>query len=152
ADINADGANHYAGQLKSDNKSARTIQATLTALKAFTRWLANNHKLPRDPLASVSKPNPKADRRRERRMMLPGEGEGLRSTIGGPHEGFPANGRVLLCPPAIQTGLRSSELRSLTRARLFLDANEPFIVCKAGSTKNRKDCRQYITPDLAAEL
>ena len=73
ADISADGVNRYAGMLRDEGRAARTIQAHLSAVKAFTRWLTEHHKLPRDPLASVRKPNPRSDRRRERRMLLPDE-------------------------------------------------------------------------------
>ena len=73
SDICADGVNRYAGKLRDEGRAARTIQAHLNAIKAFTKWLTEHHKLPRDPLASVKKPNPKADRRRERRMLLPEE-------------------------------------------------------------------------------
>ncbi len=59
---------------------------------------------------------------------------------------------MLLYAVAIQSGLRSAECRSLTRGRLFLDDQQPYIVCKARSTKNKKDARQYIQPGLAAEL
>mgnify|MGYP002528190765 CR=1 FL=1 len=52
----------------------------------------------------------------------------------------------------IQTGLRSIELRSLTRGRMFLDFQPPFITCKARSTKNKKDARQYIRSDVVADL
>ena len=58
ADITADGVNQFADDLKAKGKSARTIQAYLTAAKGFTRWLAANHKLPRDPLASVQQARP----------------------------------------------------------------------------------------------
>ncbi len=60
--------------------------------------------------------------------------------------------RVLLYETAIQTGLRSNELRSLSRGRLYLTAVKPYITCKAGSTKNRKEARQYILTDLANRL
>jgi hypothetical protein len=40
--------------------------------------------------------------------------------------------------------LRSSELWSLTKAQVFLENNPPFVVCKAGSAKNRVDARQYV--------
>ncbi len=154
SDITSDGVNQYAGLLKDQGRSTRTVQAYLTAIKGFTKWLATHHKLPRDPLASVKRPNPKADRRRERRMLLPEEWQWIRSTLaeGGERYEMPAGERMLLYAVAIQTGLRSSELRSLTRGRLFLDGNEPFITCKAGSTKNRQDARQYIQPSLAALL
>lgn len=65
---------------------------------------------------------------------------------------MPAAERVLLYATAIQTGLRSSELRSLTRGRLSLEGEQPYITCKAGSTKNSKHARQYIQPELAAEF
>jgi integrase len=65
---------------------------------------------------------------------------------------MPATERVLLYAIAIQTGLRSNELRSLTKSQLFLDRDPPFITCEAGSTKNRKKARQYIHPDLADQL
>ena len=154
ADITSDGVHQYAGSLKDQGRSTRTVQAYLTAIKGFTKWLAAHHKLPRDSLASVKKPNPKADRRRERRMLLPEEWQWLRATLTDSPErlGLPAGERMLLYATAIQTGLRSSELRSLTRGRLFLDVDEPFITCKAGSTKNRQDARQYIQPALAELL
>jgi integrase len=154
ADITSDGVHQYAGFLKDQGRSTRTVQAYLTAIKGFTKWLAAQHKLPRDPLTSVKKPNPKSDRRRERRMLLPEEWRWLRATlIEAPmREAMSAEERMLLYATAIQTGLRSSELRSLTRGRLFLDGDEPFITCKAGSTKNRQDARQYIQPALAELL
>jgi len=154
ADFSADGVNRYAGKLRDKGRSARTIQAHLAAIKAFTKWLTEHHKLPRDPLASVKKPNPKADRRRERRMLLPDEWRLLETaTEAGPERyGMTGGERVLLYSAAIYTGLRSSELRSLTRGRLYFDSETPYITCKAGSTKNRKDARQHIQPQLAASL
>jgi len=154
ADITSDGVHQYAGWLKDQGRSTRTVQASLTAIKGSTKWLAAHHKLPRDPLASVKKPNPQADRWRERRMLLPEEWHWLRATLaeGPQREEMSAQERMLLYATAIQTGLRSSELRSLTRGRLFLDGDEPFITCKAGATKNRQDARQYIQPALAGLL
>jgi len=154
APINADAVTRFAGGLKDKGKSTRTIQAYLTAIKGFAKWLADNHKLPRDPLASIRKPNPKADRRRERRMLLSDEWRWLETaTLTGPERyGMTGRERTILYATAIQTGLRSNELRSLTRGRLYLEADPPYLTCKAGSTKNRKDARQYIQPELAADL
>ncbi len=66
--------------------------------------------------------------------------------------GMMGSERLLLYRTAIQTGLRSNELRSLTRGRLYFDSDLPYITCKAGSTKNRKDARQYIQSELAVDL
>jgi integrase len=153
-DISADGVTVYAAELRK-RRSARTVQAHLTAVKGFTRWLAREGKLPADPLASVRRPNPKADRRRERRILLPEEWRWLQSITlaeGTERYGMANAERVLLYAMAVQTGLRSGELRSLTRGRLFLDAALPYVTCKAGSTKNSKDARQYVQRSLAREL
>ena len=155
ADIAADGVAQYAAGLLEQGRSARTVQAHLNAMTSFTRWLARRDKLLRDPLIALQKPSPKADRRRDRRMLLPEEWQWLRSvTLADDSErfGMSARERVLLYATAVQTGLRSGELRSLTRARMFLDSARPFITCKAGSTKNRKTARQYIQGELAVEL
>ena len=153
-DITADKVNHYGAELLK-KMASRSVSARLTAVKSFTRWLAAEGKLPADPLASVKKPSGKTDRRKVRRMLLPEEWRWLRSVTLADHatrDGMRAGERVLLYATAIQTGLRANELRSLTRGSLFLDAAQPYITCKAGSTKNRQDARQYIKPDLAAEL
>jgi integrase len=154
ADINADGVNTFANDLKTNGKSARTIQAYLTAIKSFTKWLFTHHKLLRDPLVSITKPNPKADRRYERRMLLPEEWDWLGKTVSenGELYGMAGDERAMLYATAIQTGLRANELRSLTRGRLFMANEPPYITCKAGSTKNKQDARLYIQRDLADAL
>ena len=86
ATINADAVTKFASKLRDEGKSVRTIQAYLAAIKGFTRWLSANQKLPHDPLVSVKKPNPKATRRRERRILLPEEWRLLEtSTATGPN-------------------------------------------------------------------
>jgi len=154
ADISADGVNSYAGKMRDDGSAGCTVHYHLTAIKAFTKWLTAHHKLPRDPLSSVRKPNPKTGRRRERRMLLPEEWRRLEAATLARRVryGMAAEERLLLYRTAIQTGLRSNELRSLTRGRLHLDSTQPYITCKAGSTKNRKDAKQYIHADLATDL
>jgi len=87
-------------------------------------------------------------------MLLPEEWRLLEAaTKAGPERyGMTGYERLLLYRTAIQTGLRSNELRSLTRGRLYFDVDRPYITCKAGSTKNRKDARQYIQTELAMSL
>jgi len=153
ADIQADGVNHFANDL-GERRSSRTVEAYLIAFKAFTKWLTEHHKLPRDPLSSVKKPNPKTDRRRERRMLLPEEWRWLESVTNTapPKYGMTGHERVLVYSTAIQSGLRSNELRSLMSSGLYLDSNPPYITCKGRSTKNKQDARQYVQSDLAAQL
>lgn len=144
----------HAASLRTSGRSPRTIHATLTALKALTKWLTLSGVFPADPLAGVKKPNPKSGRRRERRMLLPEEfawlahvtmNEAKRSKMTGA-------ARRLLYMVAIQTGLRANEIRGLRRGSMFLTGERPFLLAKAATTKNGKPAHQYIKTDLAAAL
>ena len=153
-DIHADHVHSFVQGIRDKGRSARTVQARLTAIKAFTRWLVHNDKLARDPLASVTKPTVKADRRLERRMLLPDEWQWLEAVTmqSPPCYGMTGSERALLYAVAIQTGLRQSELRALTRGRLHLAGGSPFILAPASATKNAKDAKQHVNPELAARL
>ncbi len=140
--------------MKRDGRAARTIAARLTSIKSFSKWLTANDKLARDPFATVSKPNADADRRRERRMLLPTEWTWLMKATDNaePFLETPASERQLLYRLAVQTGLRSSELRSLGRGHFHLDGKSPFVKVVSGDTKNRKVAHQYIDTELAKDL
>jgi len=154
SDITADGVNRFAGRLKDGGSSARTIQSYLTAIKGFTKWLLQHHKLHRDSLTTVKKPNPNSDRRHERRMLLPDEWKWLRAVLSNSEMRFnmTSSERLLLYSVAIETGLRSGELRALTGKSIFADDAKPYILAKAGTTKNQKTARQYICGQLAKDL
>jgi integrase len=153
-EIEADGAARFAQSLRDLRRSARTIQSYLVALKSFTRWLVQGGKLAADPLAGLKRPSPETDRRHERRALLPEEWHQLEGATrtGKVRYGMEGGERALLYRLAIETGLRAGELRSLTRACLRLDETPPCVVLKARSTKNRKDARQFILPEMAEAL
>jgi len=154
ADIKADPVNRFSGKLKDDDKSNRTRQAYVRAIKGFARHLAREGKLPRDPLVGVELPSPSKDRRYERRALLPAEWPWLDAATvqGAARSGMAAAERSLLYRTALQTGLRSNELRSLTRGSLFLSKEKPYVLVKSRSTKDGKLARQYILADLADDL
>jgi integrase len=154
SDITADGMNRIMAAMKAEGKAPRTIQGRVVACKAFTRWLADHAKLSHDPLRSVKRPSVKTDRRLRRRMLTPAEWPYVRAATltSGPRDGMNPLERVALYAVAIQTGLRSAELRSLTKSDLFLAGETPYVRCRAQNTKNEQEARQYIQPDLATEL
>jgi integrase len=153
-EITADGVNKFITKMKAEKSAARTIQGRVVAMKAFTRWLADHGKLAYDPLRSVKRPSVKSDRRLRRRMLLPMEWPYLRAATlaGGLRYGMNPLDRVALYALAIQTGLRSAELGSLKKSDLFIAGGKPYVRCRAENTKNKQEARQYIQPDLAAEL
>ena len=131
------------------------MQANVNALKHFTRWLFKHGKLISDPLLSIEAPNPKDDRRKERRMLLPTEWDWLVRGIAskGEQRGMTAEARTLLYRVAIQTGLRSAELRSLTRGNFhFGDGGENYVKVSSNNTKNSQTAHQNIDAGLAGDL
>ena len=153
-DIRADGVAQYTVSLIDADKSPRTVESRLTAIKSFTKWLTEGGKLLRDPLAGIKKPSPRNDRRHEHRMLLPKKWPWLEYVLqdGPDRHSMTGKERCLLYETAIQTGLRSKELRNLTRGHLLLDADRPAIAVKARSTKNKTAAKQYIRADLADRL
>ena len=154
SDIAADRVTVFANNWQEGGASVRSAQAYVVAIKGFTRWLAEHHKLPFNPLSSVQTKDPKANRRRERRMLLPAEWAWLRdaTNTGTEYRGISGRERALLYATAIQTGLRSNELRQLTRGRFYLESEKPYVICKAGTAKNKKEAKQYILAELAGQL
>lgn len=152
--ITADGMNGVIGEMKAKGKAPRTILGRVVALKSFTKWLADHGKLAHDPLRTVKRPSVKEDRRLRRRMLTPTEWPHLRAATltSGQRDGMNPLERVALYGTAIQTGLRSAELRSITKADLFLAGDKPYLRCKAENTKNGAEARQYIQADLAEDL
>ncbi len=153
-DFAADDANRWAASLKDGGLAARTIQARLASIKGFATWLFHHDKLPRDPFASVTKPDPASDRKRERRMLRPDEWPWLMSATirGETFKGCPAEDRQLVYRLAVQTGLRAGEIRSLGRGNFFLESKRPYVTVKSANTKNRNVAHQYIDEGLAADL
>jgi len=154
SDIQVDAVNQYVVDLRGTGKSTRRINAIVAGMKSFTRWMVAHGKLPMDPLASLRLGNVKTDRRYERRAYTVDEFRYLiQTTYHGPMRyGMTGLERGLLYTVAVQTGLRSNELRSLTAAKFNLNRIPPTVSCKAKATKNSKDAHQYLRPETAADL
>lgn len=155
ADIQPEGVESYVADLKTThNRSARTCQAHIQSIKSFTRWAKRTGRIASNPLDIVDRPNPDRDRRLERRALSVEEWQLLKSaTENGPvRMGMAPLERALLYEVALQTGLRAKELRQLTRGRLHLGSEPPFILAPAATTKGGELARQYVTVDLGDRL
>ncbi len=153
-DIEPDSANRFIATMLDAGKAARTVASYIQALKSFTRWAVKSGRLASDPLATVTKPSADGDKRVIRRFLSHNEFRWLDSVCrqSGDNWGMTGSERAMLYSVAIQTGLRSNEIRSLTRGKLHLTSSPPFVMVDAKRTKNSKPARQYIQPELAAEL
>ena len=153
-DFNDAKVTSFVDNLVKDRRSSRTIEANLQAIKAFAKWLLKSKRVTVDILASVDKPKANGQKVVIRRALTHEEWVTLDSYCRSSSTSFGMSGkeRALLYATAIQTGLRSNELRSITRGNLLLKTASPCILVDAKSTKNRKQARQYIQPELATEL
>ncbi len=66
--------------------------------------------------------------------------------------GMAGTERALLYRLALETALRSNEIRSLTRVSMRLDEHHACVVVAGRSTKNREAARQFVGEELAQGL
>jgi integrase len=156
------------GEMVEGAKATNTVRKHQQVLKQFCGWAVRQGLMTVNPLAEMRGAVGGIDRR-ERKALTPEEQEYLlgytarasdrvwhtrdgveRCRITGPE-------RALLYRFAIGTGLRSNEIRSLTRASFALNlvANgrrSSVVNLKAASEKNRKGTTQPLYADLADAL
>jgi site-specific recombinase XerC len=142
------------GALRDKGLSARTLNAHLTAVKQFARWLQRDGRCLDNPLAGLSRLPEAADRRVIRRPL---EADELRRLIdttrdAPPWQGLSGPDRSMLYMIGAATGFRRSELASLTPASFRLHDEPPVIVCEPAYTKNGKTAEQPVPDTLAAAL
>lgn len=130
--------------------SPRTSNFYLGALKHFTKWLSRlkTRRIPFDPLKDLERVDEEADLRMRRRTLPhPEFVRLLTATRSGPVRcGLTGEARWVLYQTAARTGLRASELRSLTPASVDLD--ELLVTARASRTKNSKEAHQPIREEL----
>jgi integrase len=123
----------------------------LAAVKAFSKWLSREHRIPYDPLAHLSRQNADVDRRRVRRALRQDAFERFidATAAGKPFRGLTGADRLALYTLAANTGFRANELASLTPASFALDADPPTVTVEAGYSKHRRKDVQPIRADVA---
>jgi len=134
--------------------SAKSSNHYLAAMKALCAWLVKERRTTENPLAHLSGLNARADRRHVRRAL---EVDELRRLLAAARKGpelcgMDGESRYWLYRLATESGLRSNELRSLTRASFDLDAARPTVTIDAANAKNRKAATLPLRAGTAAEL
>ena len=137
-------------------RSITTINYYLTAIKGFTRWLWRDRRTAVDPLAGIAKlANAGSEIRHGRRDFSPEELDWLLRSARNSNRtfrGLSGLDRFYLYLTAAGTGLRVSELASLTPSCFKLLGGNPAIRLHAAYAKNRKDAEQPLAADLAEAL
>jgi len=147
SDIRAGAVEQFLG---SRDISAKTDNYHRIALNMFAKWMTDNGRAPDAPLASLKRlPQENAEIRRAFtfaevcRLLAAAERAPRRFGMTG-HE------RAVLYLVALETGLRVSELRSLTVGAFDLDAATATVAAEA--TKNRKPAVQFLRRRRAEQL
>ena len=123
--------------------SGKSQNDMLAVTKGFLEWLRGQRMLKENPLELV-KPVDLRGARACRRALTVDE---VRRLL----EAVPAH-RAAVYLTVLYTGLRRKELKLLRWGDLDLEAAEPCLRLPAAITKNRKDARLLLRPELAATL
>ncbi len=151
-DIQASRIQRYLAQRRKDGLGIRSSNFYLQAIKQFCRWLVADRRIADNPIEYL-KGQTVIDERKRRALTLDETSRLLDATLKGPkHHSLTAKARYMLYLTALNTGLRASELASLTWQSLDLNTIEPTITVMAGYTKNRKEALLPLREDVAGLL
>ncbi len=158
-DIKASKVMQYLNGLRADTEkkrgiSAQTFNFYLGSLQQFCRWMVKDRRANDNPVAHLKRLNVATDRRRDRRPFTISELIRLldRTCNGLDRKGMTGPERALAYRVAVETGLRSAELRSLKRASFDLDGDPATVTVLADYSKRRRQDRLPLRPELVAEL
>ena len=126
----------------------------LTAFKGFCNWLVMDRRAADNPLAQLPKLNADLDVRRVRQNLPAVEFSRLIETTrgNGTVRGLTGLERVMLYLSAAYTGLRASELASLSEASFDFNSDPLTVTVQAAYSKRRRKDVLPLHPDLAHRL
>jgi integrase len=160
-------------------RSARTRNTYVNALKWFSNWCVDSERLVASPVARIPRADENADRRRQPRALTENElvrlldaarrrpleealkfnrgwrkgqpGAHLRPETGTKLEAL-GRERTLIYKTLVLTGLRLAELASIRVCDVVLDGDQPHIVLDARHEKNRQGSMILLRQDLVADI
>ena len=133
-----------------------SIQSTnfyLSCCKSFCRWMMHERRATSSPIEYLDGQNVATDKRHTRRMLNQSDFAKLLTAAQAGAERYGMSGaeRALIYELAATTGLRASELASLTAISLSL-GESPSVTIAAKSAKNRKAASLPLRADMAVKL
>jgi integrase len=156
SDISANRVYQYLDSLRDGGRgvSSETFNQHLRAIKQFCKWMVMEGRASVSPVAHLKALNVRTDRRHDRRALT---GEELKRLLdaassGGVHHAMTGPERRLLYLLAVETGLRWSELRSLTKNSFDLDGNPPTVKVDATYSKHKREDVLPLRPGTVEEL
>ena len=154
-EIDAAKVSSYVAELRRQGLGARAANARIGAMKSFTRWMVRGGKMRTDLMVQVTKLNERTDRRHERRALTDDEAVALieAASQGDVVRGMNGSTRAMCYMVALETGLRVSELQSLTPTSFDLaDLDNATLTVRAAYSKHRREDVLPIRRDLAEQV
>ncbi|MFW6456994.1 MAG: tyrosine-type recombinase/integrase [Planctomycetota bacterium] len=138
-------------QVEQGKFGLQTRNYYLRSIRTFCRWMVRRGRMKDDPTIYIEMRKVHPDKRR---ALTPEEcGRLLDATReNGRHHGMGGHERALLYETALTTGLRWSELRSLTVEDLDLDSTPPSVSVSGEETKNGKNVLQPLQESVVQKL
>ena len=157
ADVQPSAVLVFLSELRDADKSLKTVNEYLAAVKSFTRWLWRDKRVTVDPLAGLARLATKGedDIRHPRRDFSPDE---LRRLLEAARQSpksircLPGRDRYFLYLTGCATGFRAGELASLTPQSFDLDRDHATVRVASSCTKNRREAIQPLPADVAKLL
>jgi integrase len=152
SDLTAERVRKALATLKAEGQSLQTCNHYRNAVRSFSKWCWDTHRLREDPLRGVKGFNAKEDRRHDRRTISLEE---LRRLIDAAEHGPVVVGmtgslRALCYRLAVSTGLRYSEISSITTGSFDWMAKS--VTVAAAYTKNGDPAALPLPEDLADDI
>ncbi len=131
----------------------KTSNYYLRDLKSFCRWMMHERRATSNPVAYLDTMNARADIRVQRRALSTADMQKLLDAArnGLERHGMTGSERALIYELAATTGLRVSELASLTAASFSL-GESPSVNIQAAYAKNRRQDNLPLRADMAGLL
>jgi integrase len=141
ADISPGKVEQFLAKLRTDGLSAQTSNFYLQSINQFSRWMVKDSRLRSNPLIGLSPLNVRTDRRHDRRALTETELAKLIKVaqVGKRVESVDGPTRAMAYKVSMMTGIRRSELGSLTKESIDLDATPPTVTVEAGYSKHRRE-------------
>jgi site-specific recombinase XerC len=156
SNITAGKVESYLAKLRRGGMSVSTSNGYFRAIGSFCRWLVKDGRVAMNPIAGLSAMKVSdADKKRKRRNLTDDEFRALVDAArdsADPFMDILGTDRAMLYIVAANTGLRASELASLTPESFDLDDGTPTVRCKAAYTKNSQEAALPLRQDIAAML
>jgi integrase len=136
---------------KAENLGARTFNHYVEAMVAFCAWCVETKRLAANPMDGTERLNTEVDVRHKRRALTEDEAARLIQSArdsGEKIEGFDGEQRARIYILSYMTGLRRSEIASLTPRSFDLDADPPTVTVEAAASKHKKKDVLPLHPEL----